>query len=138
MDANIYKVKKEEYVLIVPKNHHLANKEEVYLSDLKDEYFIVQSNKECERSISYSELIGYTPKISVEPTEGAMLSSLVAAGAGIAIIVNTPIINMNKISTIKIKDEIGYKKIYMGWNKNVYLSKTIEEFKKYVIKEYKS
>ena len=36
---------------------------------------------------------------------------------------------MNKISTIKIKDEIGYKKIYMGWNKNVYLSKTIEEFK---------
>ena len=131
-------VKKEEYVLIVPKNHHLANKEEVYLSDLKDEYFIVQSNKECERSISYSELIGYTPKISVEPTEGAMLSSLVAAGAGIAIIVNTPIINMNKISTIKIKDEIGYKKIYMGWNKNVYLSKTIEEFKKYVIKEYKS
>ncbi len=30
---------------------------------------------------------------------------------------------MNKISTIKIKDEIGYKKIYMGWNKNVYLSK---------------
>lgn len=131
-------VKKEEYVLIVPKNHHLANKEEVYLSDLKDEYFIVQSNKECERSISYSELIGYTPKISVEPAEGAMLSSLVAAGAGIAIIVNTPIINMNKISTIKIKDEIGYKKIYMGWNKNVYLSKTIEEFKKYVIKEYKS
>ena len=131
-------VKKEEYVLIVPKNHHLANKEEVYLSDLKDEYFIVQSNKECERSISYSELIGYTPKISVEPTEGAMLSSLVAAGAGIAIIVNTPIINMNKISTIKIKDEIGYKKIYMGWNKNVYLSKTLEEFKKYVIKEYKS
>ena len=31
-------VKKEEYVLIVPKNHPLANKEEVYLSDLKNEY----------------------------------------------------------------------------------------------------
>ena len=33
-------VKKEEYVFIVPKNHPLANNEEVYLSDLKNEYFI--------------------------------------------------------------------------------------------------
>ncbi|KJZ96112.1 Hydrogen peroxide-inducible activator [Clostridium sp. IBUN22A] len=31
-------VRKEEYVLIVPKNHSLANKEEVWLKDLEDEY----------------------------------------------------------------------------------------------------
>ena len=64
--------------MIVPKIIIWQIRKRFILSDLKDEYFIVQSNKECERSISYSELIGYTPKISVEPTEGAMLSSLVA------------------------------------------------------------
>lgn len=126
-------VKKEEYVLIVPKNHHLANKEEVYLKDLKDENFIAYSNKDSEKKISYEELMGYTPKIAVEPTEASMLASLVVAGAGIAIILNTPMININKISIIKIKDDIGYKSIYMGWNKETYISKIAEKFKKYVI-----
>lgn len=130
-------VKKEEYVLIVPKNHHLANKEEVELKELKDEYFILYNDRNSERKISYSEFIGYTPKISVEPTEAAMLSSLVAAGAGIAIILNAPMISTNKLSIIKIKDDIGHKNIYMGWNSNAYLSKTIEEFKKYVIEDFK-
>ena len=49
-----------------------------------------------------------------------MLASLVAAGAGIAIILNTPMINTNKLSIIKIKDYIGRKNIYMGWNRNSY------------------
>ena len=130
-------VKKEEYVLIVPKNHHLANRAEVELKELKDEYFIAYNDRNNEKKISYSELIGYTPKIAVEPTEATMLASLVAAGAGIAIILNTPMINTNKLSIIKIKDYIGRKNIYMGWNRNSYYSKTIEEFKKYVIKDLK-
>ena len=130
-------VKKEEYVLIVPKIHHLANREEVELKELKDEYFIAYNDRNNEKKISYSELIGYTPKIAVEPTEATMLASLVAAGAGIAIILNTPMINTNKLSIIKIKDYIGRKNIYMGWNRNSYYSKTIEEFKKYVIKDLK-
>ena len=78
--------------------------------------------------------MGYTPKISVEPTEASMLASLVSAGAGISVVVNTPMINTNKISKIKIKDDIGYKKIYMGWNKEAYISKIAEEFKEYIIK----
>ncbi|SCH07432.1 MULTISPECIES: LysR family transcriptional regulator [unclassified Romboutsia] len=126
-------VRKEEYVLIVPKNHHLANKEEVYLKDLKEEYFIVYNNKLHDEKVSYSDLIGYTPKISAEPSEGIVLASLVAAGAGIAIILNTPMINTNKISVIKIKDDIGYKSIYMAWNKEVYISKIKNEFKNYVL-----
>ena len=107
-------VKKEEYVLIVPKNHYLSNKEEVYLKELKEENFIVYNAKDNEKKISYAELIGYTPKISVEPTEASMLASLVSAGAGISVVVNTPMINTNKISKIRIKDDIGYKKIYIG------------------------
>ena len=38
-------VEKEEYILIVPKNHSLANEEEVYISHLKNEYLIAYNNK---------------------------------------------------------------------------------------------
>ena len=34
----------------------------------------------------------------------------------------------------KGKDDIGYKKIYMGWNKEAYISKIAEQFREYVIK----
>lgn len=127
-------VRKEEYVLIVPKNHSLANKEEVWLKDLEDEYFIVYNDKACDKKISYSEFIGYTPKISAEPTEAAVLSGLVAAGAGIAIIINTPILDTSRLSVIKIKDDIGYKNIYMAWNKNAYMNNAKKEFKEYALK----
>ncbi len=126
-------VKNEEYVLIVPKKHHLANKEEVYLNDLKDEYFIVYKDKLYDEKISYSEFIDYTPKIFAEPDEGSVLSELVSAGAGVAIVLNTPIMNTNRISVIKIKDNIGYKSIYMGWNKELYISEAKKEFKEYVL-----
>ena len=43
--------------LLVPKNHYLSNKEEVYLKDLKEENFIVYNTRDNEKKISYSELI---------------------------------------------------------------------------------
>ncbi|AQM58686.1 LysR family transcriptional regulator [Clostridium baratii] len=127
-------VKNEEYVLIVPKKHHLANKEEVYLKDLRDEYFIVYKDKDYEEKISYSDFIDYTPKIFAEPDEGSVLAGLVSSGAGVAIVLNTPIMNNNKLSVLKIKDNIGHKSIYMGWNKELYTSKIKKEFKEYVLK----
>ncbi|MDO5292307.1 MAG: LysR family transcriptional regulator [bacterium] len=126
-------VKKEEYVLIVSKNHSLANREEVELSELKEEYFIAYDHKNHQEKISYQELFGYTPKVSVQPSEITMLAGLVAAGAGIAIVLNTPLINTNKISIIKIKDDIGYKSIYMAWNKEVELTKYSKVFQDYVM-----
>lgn len=130
-------VNKEKYVLVVPKNHHLANKSEVSLKDLKEESFIVFS--ECSNKImSYCELIDYTPKISVQPKEASMLGALVSAGAGITIIPNTPMINTNKISILDIKEDIGYKTIYMGWNKNSKKSSVINIFIEHIINNYKS
>lgn len=126
-------VKKEEYVLIVPKNHSLSNQTEVSLKDLKNESFIVFSEENKDMMISYSKFIGYTPKISIQPNEVSMLGGLVAAGAGITIVPNTPLINTNTLSIIKIKENIGYKTIYMGWPKNSYSSPIAKKFRDYVI-----
>lgn len=126
-------VKKEEYVLIVSKNHPLSNKTEVSLKDLKDESFIFFNQKTKDTIVSYSEFIGYTPKASREPIEVSMLGGLVAAGAGIAIIPNTVLINTNTTSIIKIKENIGHRTIYMGWLKDSYMSPITSKFRDYVI-----
>lgn len=126
-------VKKEEYVLIVPKNHRLSNETEVSLKDLKDETFIVFSEGNKDKVLSYSEFIDYNNKISVQPNQANMLGGLVAAGAGITIVANTPLINTNTLSTIKIKEDIGYKTIYMGWLKDSYMSPISKKFRDYII-----
>jgi len=126
-------IKKEEYVLIVPKNHPLSNETYVSLKDLKDESFIVFCEDNKDKLLSYSEFIDYTPKISLQPNEVSMLGGLVAAGAGITIVPNTPLINTNTISIVKIKEDIGYKTIYMGWLKDSYMSPIVTTFKDYII-----
>ena len=110
-------VKQLEYVLIVPKTHHLAKVNEVELKDLAEENFIGYGGNHNNKKVSYYELMGYNPKIVAEPNEASLLSGLVSAGAGIAIVAYTQSINMSTISIVKIKDDIRFKNIYMVWNK---------------------
>ena len=126
-------IKKEEYVLIVPKNHALSNKVEISLKELKDESFVAFCQTNKEKMLSYSECLGYVPKVSIYPSEANMLEGLVAAGAGISIVPNTPIINTNTLSVIKIKENLKDRVIYMVWNKNSYMSPIAKVFKDYVI-----
>lgn len=133
-DIEFIPVKKEEYVLIVPKKHALANQTEVSIKDLKQEAFIaICENESQDRLISYSEFMERAPQISIAPSEASMLGGLVAAGAGITIVPYTPLINTNALSVVKLKENIGYKTIYMGWLKNSPLPDLAQQFKAYVI-----
>jgi DNA-binding transcriptional LysR family regulator len=132
-DIESIPVKKDDYVLIVPKKHHLSNETEISLKTLNHESFIVFNDENKDKLLSLSEFLDYTPKISVQPNEASMLSSLVAAGAGITIVPNTPLINTNTLSVIKIKENIGCRIIYMGWLKNSYMSPVAKQFKEYVL-----
>ncbi|MEG2288319.1 MAG: LysR family transcriptional regulator [Clostridium sp.] len=126
-------IKREEYVLIVSKNHTLSNRVEISLKDLKDESFVAFCDSSKDKMLSYAEFLGYIPKISIQPSEASMLEVLVAAGAGISIVPNTPIINTNTLSVIKIKENIKDRIIHMGWLKDAYMSPVSKLFKDYVI-----
>lgn len=132
-DIESIEVKREEYVLIVPLNHRLAKEKEVSLKELEDESFIVYCDFEKGKTLSYSEIMGYNPKISIRPSEISMLGGLVASGAGISIVSNTPMINTNAVSILKIKEDIGWKITNMGWLKNSELSEIAQKFRDYVI-----
>jgi len=125
-------IKKEDYVLIVPKNHHLSNRNEVSLKELENESFVSFCEGNKDNMISYFKRLGYTPKISIRPSDSSMLESLVAAGGGISIVPNTPFINTNTVSILKIEEEIKDKTIYMAWLKNSYMSPSAKVFKDYV------
>lgn len=126
-------IKREEYVLIVPKKHALSNRSEVSLKELKDESFVAFCDGNKDKMLSYAEYLGYIPKISIHPSEASMLEGLVAAGAGISVVPNTPIINTNAVSIINIKENIKDKVIYMAWLKNSYMSPITKVFKNHVI-----
>ncbi|NYC92644.1 DNA-binding transcriptional LysR family regulator [Clostridium acetobutylicum] len=115
------------------KKHPLSDKTEVSLKTLKDESFIVLNDSTKDNLLSYSEFINHTTEISVQPNEVSMLGGLVAAGAGITIVPNTPLINTNAVSIIKIKEDLGYKTIYMGWLEDSYISPHIDKFINYVL-----
>lgn len=126
-------IKREEYVLIVPKKHALSNRSEVSLKELKDESFVAFCDGNKDKMLSYAEYLGYIPKISIHPSEASMLEGLVATGAGISVVPNTPIINTNAVSIINIKENIKDKVIYMAWLKNSYMSPITKVFKNHVI-----
>lgn len=126
-------VKKEKYVLITHLNHHLAKRNTISLKDLKDEAFIVYCQEGKDKKLSYSEFLEYTPKISIKPSEINMLGGLVASGAGISIVPNTPMINTNAVSVLNIEEDLGYKVTNMGWLKTAKLSEAAQKFKDYIL-----
>ncbi|MFL0249273.1 LysR family transcriptional regulator [Clostridium neuense] len=127
-----FPVKKEEYVLIVPKKHIFSNKTEISLKNLKNEHFIIACENNTNKKISCTDFINKANITSIKASEINMLIGLVATGAGITIVPNTPLINTNTLSKIKIKDNIGYKTIYIGYNKNSNISEKTMEFIEYV------
>lgn len=129
-------VKKQDYVLIVPKKHKFASRNEISLKELKNESFIAFCENSKEKLMSYTEILGYAPKISIQPDGaniGSAVEGLVSMGAGISIVPNTPMINSNTLSIINIKEDIKERTIYMGISKKSKMSQVATKFKEYVI-----
>ncbi|MDE5052688.1 acetoin biosynthesis transcriptional regulator AlsR [Niallia taxi] len=83
-------LKTSECVFAIPKNHHLADKPAISMSDIKNEP-IISLSKEAWPSL-YEDFIqlcnknGFHPNIVQESTEYQMVIGLVTAGIGIAVV----------------------------------------------------
>lgn len=78
----------EEICLAVPRNHPLSQQEEVNLSSLHDEPFILLKKGQGFRylSVKWCEEAGFVPRVVFESTNIETVQSLVAAGMGIAFV----------------------------------------------------
>lgn len=121
-----------ENVLIVPKSHPLAKETEVSLRDLKDESFVSSCKLTKEELNSFESFLGYSPRIVMQASETNMVEGLVAAGVGIAIVPDTPLMNTNIFSKVKLKDASFSRTIYMAWNKTTAVSDAARSFLHYI------
>ncbi|WP_238916878.1 LysR family transcriptional regulator [Clostridium sp. YIM B02555] len=129
-------IKREELVLIVPKNHHLAKNTEISLEDLKDENFVFYSERTKSKICSLFENCGFIPKVIMKPSQNSLIGTgFVSAGLGISVVPNTPNLKADGVAILKIKENHCYRTIHMGWRKNGNMSSSAEKFKEFIIEE---
>jgi DNA-binding transcriptional LysR family regulator len=73
--------------LALPRNHHLADKPEIAMADLRDEIWIEGRDGICRTKLmAAAERAGFEPRVAFQSTEWLGKQGLVAAGVGITLI----------------------------------------------------
>ena len=95
---------KQELFVVVPENHRLASKQEVSLSDIKEEPLVTLSKSSDIRNhiINCFDVIGAKPIIAGEVAECIGMSALVQANLGIAITPLSPTFEGGKLENSTI------------------------------------
>jgi DNA-binding transcriptional LysR family regulator len=125
----------EEIKLVVSKDHPLAGREEVYLSEtLEYEQIYFRKGSGFRNFLDHEfEKLGQMPKISYEVEEDSAMAGLVESGFGIAVMPDIPMLDMMEVSVIPIKEPKIKRYIYMAKMRNKYLSPVVQSFAKYVL-----
>ena len=122
------------FVLLVPEHHPLAERESVRFEELDGENFIAYSRDSQLRSQldKICRQRNVELRITAETSQDIMIYGLVAAGRGIAItpypLGRTPY----NVKFVRIEGA-EKRKLYLLWNKDVYLPPAATQFRDYVI-----
>lgn len=132
----------EEHLLLsVPKNHKLAKKSSIDLSEIANENLISLSKNKDLREINdyYCMLAGFKPKFCFENNSPYVIKEYIKTGLGFAIIPSITwkeIVPNDKIKIVKIHNPNCKRFIIIEW-KNGYKTKAVSELKEYIIKHFK-
>ncbi|MEH7385949.1 LysR family transcriptional regulator [Bacillus sp. JJ1521] len=126
----------EELFLVVPKNHPLSNSTLVNLYEVANEPFVHYHKDLPLRQVidKFCQQAGFLPKVEIEGSEDEIISGLVAANCGVALIPYTSSIDMTKVSILRVQEPKCSRVIEMAWRSNSYMSPAVEQFKNFVIK----
>ena len=125
----------EELVLIVHKNHPLAIFDEIDLIETKD-YNYISFIKESGLYPVVNKIfkdLNINPNIICRVEEDSAIAGLVAIDYGIAILPKLWILDHFDVKTIKIKNKLDKRYIYLAYIKNRHLSPAVEKFKNFSI-----
>ncbi len=128
---------KDELFLIVPIDHRLAGVDEVDLSEVAHDPFVLFKPETAVRDVTerLCHEAGFHPKMSFEGFEESTVAGLVGAKFGVALIPFIPGLNRQKISLIRIRKPQSIREIRMVWRTNGYMSPAVEKFKSFVENE---
>ena len=128
-------VSKQDLVLIVPRNHPLAKRYTVDLTETLPYPQIYFADKSGLRIVidSLFEKIGQRPKIAYEIQEDQVIAGLVAQGFGIAVVPYMEELLRLNVKIIQISYPYWERNFYMATLKDRYLPPVVQKFKQFVI-----
>ncbi|WP_134699205.1 LysR family transcriptional regulator [Ammoniphilus sp. YIM 78166] len=124
----------EELFMIVPKDHRLANEEQVELQEVAREPFVAYKRESGLRDVidHLCQEAGFEPHVAFEGVGDATIAGFVAAGFGVALIPFIPGLDMNKISLLHVSEPQCRRRIDMTWRSDRYMSPAVSHFKKFI------
>ena len=137
-DLDFYPVMEEELVLIAPCGHPLVEKQSVDLRDtIQYPYIAFAKNSGLRPVINHLfEQIQCRPSVAYEGEEDSSVAGLTAAGFGIAIIPNIPLLQTMDLEILPISSPKIRRYIYLVTKKNKYLAPAAKDFVDFVKKNY--
>lgn len=131
---------KDEFMLAVHKDNRLSKLKEVCLNDLKQENFILLDSGFPFRQQTdlLFESLDFTPNVLME-CDHELRRLLLNQNSGITISSKSAKLRGlydDVIKFIPINDVKQSREIVLSWNKNVYSSKGVEDFCKFIINYY--
>jgi len=122
----------EKLMLLVPVSHSLANREEVKLSELAQDFFILLNEDFVlhDRIISACGQAGFRPKIISESSQWDFIGGMVAAKLGIALLPDTICrgIDRSRVRVIPLVEPSIPWNLAVIWRKGRYLSFAAREW----------
>lgn len=124
----------ENLVVVVPKEHKLAEKEAVELKEMAA-YPQIYFNENSGLRPVVDRLFkreGLKPDIAYEIEEDGSMAGLVEQGFGIAIMPEIPVLGQLDVKTLTLKNPGELRYIYMAQMKDKYQPPMVEQFAQYV------
>ncbi|PGZ92711.1 LysR family transcriptional regulator [Bacillus sp. AFS029533] len=122
----------EEFYLVVPFDHHLAEREKVDFEEIKDIQLVLSpKNHNCRKLIDDAATsMGFVFKPIIELTDVNSILSIVKAGIGSTILPNTLLTSENSetLKVIKIVNPVITKEIAIVHHKEKYIGSAARNF----------
>ena len=127
-------VAKQELVVIIPKDHPLADRDSVTLRETLDYPQIMFSKRSGLRPMIDKLFLacGKMPECIFEIDEDQTIAGFVAHGFGMAIVPDMPILSNMSLKVIHITEANWERRFYMAYLKNRYRTPLAEQFLAYV------
>lgn len=129
---------RQEIIVLVPKNHPLAQREFIVPADLNEEAVIMHTEETGMRTI-ISNLLAFheiAPFIAGEASEDRVIAREVSIGLGIALMTDCPEIYPENVKAIPLRSPLNFRNIYQTVSKNHYMSKDLILFLDHVGKTH--
>ena len=128
-------IAKQELVVMLPKNHPLANEKKLSLNDIKDESIIwyYKDSNLYKWMNSMFQMNDLKLDINTNCTDWSSQISYVSLGLGISISPRLPV-DLNLISIVELDHPMNQRFVYLLWAKERELSKAAEYVRQFCIK----